>query len=693
MKKVKFLFVFIMILTLVLSACAPQAPEAPAEEPAAEEPAAEEPAAEEPAAEEPAAEEPMEDGGMSIAVILPGSADDQGWNTGAVNALEKMADMGYETTYTERVSIANLEAALRDYAEQGYDIIVGHSFNNGDAIKKIAPDYPDTTFVWSSGYPPLPPNVTAFGAPLEESAYLAGMIGGLMTESNKIGYIGGAETPTMINALGGYWAGAAYVNPDIEVIYTFPGVWDDVQKGKESANAQFAAGVDFMMGRGDGLAEGVLEAAKEAGVWCVGDMNDQNELAPDLMVTSTYWDLSVVLKTIADAVEDGSLGPMYVMGMQAGATDVAPFHGLVPDDVSAQVNAVRDLIIAGEFTVPKFTEVPTAEAVAAAETPMLEMGGEEMTSDLAGMKIAVILPGSADDQGWNTGAVNALGELGTMGVETTYTERVSIANLEAALRDYAEQGYDVVIGHSFNNGDAIKKVAPDYPDTAFVWASGYPPLDVNVSAYGAPLEESAYLAGMIGGLMTESNKIGYIGGAETPTMVNALGGYWAGALYANPDIEVIYTFPGVWDDVQKGKESANAQFAAGVDFMMGRGDGLAEGVLEAAKEEGVWCVGDMNDQNELAPDLMVTSTYWDLSVVYEAILTDVKAGTLGGGMYVMGMQAGATDVAPFHGLVPDDVAAQVDAVRDLIIAGDFTVPKFSEIPTDETLADVETPDM
>lgn len=310
-----------------------------------------------------------------------------------------------------------------------------------------------------------------------------------------------------------------------------------------------------------------------------------------------------------------------------------------------------------------------------------------------GISIAVILPGSADDQGWNTGAVNALEKMAEMGYETTYTERVSIANLEAALRDYAEQGYDIIVGHSFNNGDAIKKIAPDYPDTAFVWASGFPPLADNVSAFGAPLEESAYLAGMIGGLMTETNKIGYIGGAETPTMINALGGYWAGAQFVNPDIEVIYTFPGVWDDVQKGKESANAQFAAGVDFMMGRGDGLAEGVLEAAKEAGVWCVGDMNDQNALAPDLMVTSTYWDLSVVFEAILTDVKAGKLGGGMYVMGMQSGATDVAPFHGLVPDDIAAQVNAVRDLIIAGKFTVPKFTEIPTPETLADVETPDL
>jgi basic membrane protein A len=125
--------------------------------------------------------------------------------------------------------------------------------------------------------------------------------------------------------------------------------------------------------------------------------------------------------------------------------------------------------------------------------------------------------------------------------------------------------------------------------------------------------------------------------------------------------------------------------------MMGRGDGIAEGALEASKEAGVFCVGDVIDQNSLAPDLLVTSTIWDLSVVFEKILSDMDAGAFKGGMYNMGMKEGATDIADFHGLVPEDIAAKVEAVRQQIIDGTFVVPVFQAVPTEEELAAAPVP--
>jgi basic membrane protein A len=358
------------VLVLLLSACAPAAtPTTAPEQPTAPVEVQPTTLAEEPTAPpaEPAAS------AVKVAMIIPGSIDDQSWNTGGYNALMKLKDdLGAEVAYTERVGVANVEQALRDYAGQGYDMVIGHSFNYGDAIKKVAPDFPDVNFIWSQGFPPMPENVAAYSAPLEQSAYLSGMIGGLMTKTNKLGYIGGAQTPPMVAALGGYMAGAKLVNPDSEVIYTFPGVWDDVEKGKESAKAQFAAGADFMMGRGDGIAEGALEASKEAGVFCVGDVIDQNELAPDLLVTSTIWDLSAVFKQMLADMDAGTFkGGMYNLGMKEGATDIAPFHGLVPDDIAAKVEAVRQQIIDGTFIVPVFTEIPTAEQLDAAPKPTL----------------------------------------------------------------------------------------------------------------------------------------------------------------------------------------------------------------------------------------------------------------------------------------------------------------------------------
>jgi basic membrane protein A len=369
-RRFRMAIVLLLVATMVLGACAEPAPSPTQPAPTA----ASEPTAA-PATAAPATAEPEPAGKYSqakVAMILPGSIDDQSWNTGGYNALKKLEEQGATVVYTEKVGVANVEAALRDYASQGYTLVVAHSFDYGDAVKKVAEDYPDVAFAWSQGFPPLPANVSAYNAPLEQSAYLCGMIGALMSKSGKLGYIGGAETPPMVAALGGYMAGAKLVNPEIEVIYTFPGVWNDIEKGKESAQAQFAAGVDFMMGRGDGLAQGVLEAAKANSVYCIGDVIDQNGLAPELIVTSTIWDLSVALGRMLDKIAEGSFtGEMYVLGMKDGATDVAPYHGLVPDDIAAKVEIVRQQIKDGSFTVPVFSKPPTDAELEAAPRPEL----------------------------------------------------------------------------------------------------------------------------------------------------------------------------------------------------------------------------------------------------------------------------------------------------------------------------------
>lgn len=295
------------------------------------------------------------------------------------------------------------------------------------------------------------------------------------------------------------------------------------------------------------------------------------------------------------------------------------------------------------------------------------------------LKVALLLPGVVSDSGWNAGAYQALQKLQKeMDVETSFVENVTLNNIEAALIDYASRGYQLVIGHSFNFGDAILKVAPNYPKTVFVWSQGFKNLP-NVATYSAPLQETAYLCGMLGALMSKTGKIGYIGGMDTPPMVAALNGYMMGAQAADPKVKVIYTFPGVWSDVEKGKQTALAQIQAGVDFMMGRGDGLALGVMQACQEKGVWCVGDVVDQNELAPKLMVTSTMWDLSVNYKAIIEDMKAGKEVGKLYKLGVKDGACDIAPFHGLVPDDIAKKVLAARDEMRAGKLVVPEITEL--------------
>jgi basic membrane protein A len=321
------------------------------------------------------------------------------------------------------------------------------------------------------------------------------------------------------------------------------------------------------------------------------------------------------------------------------------------------------------------TEAPAAPTVAPTEAAPAPAG------KLAGMKVAAVLPGPIDDQSWNTGAYNALLKLKDQGAEVAYVESVNPPDVEAALRDYASQGYNLILVQDFGAGDTIKKVAADFPKTAFGWVTGYPPLPENVAAYAAPLEQSAYLEGMLAGLLTKTNKLGFIAGADTPPIVAALGGFWAGARLVNPKAEVITAFPGWVADPVKSKEVAKAQIAAGADVIMGRGGDQFTGALEAAKEAGLYTFGDMIDMNSLAPNLIVTSSLWDLSVAWTQILEQIKNGTYKGGMFVAGMPEGATDIAPTHGLVPEDALAKVEAVRQQIKDGTFKVPVFTKVPT------------
>ncbi len=318
------------------------------------------------------------------------------------------------------------------------------------------------------------------------------------------------------------------------------------------------------------------------------------------------------------------------------------------------------------------TEAPVAEAT---EAPMEEEAPAEEP-----FKVALLLPGLISDAGWN-----ASGYYGSIylnenveNCQADYIENVNTTNCEATIRDYCERGYDMIVGLSFDQGDYILKVAPDYPEIAFVWSSGYMTAD-NVCTLNPPYQESAYLCGMIAAKMTETDTIGFISAQDNMSMISALEGYKEGARSVNPDINVIYAWTGSWSDVELGMQTALAQFEQGVDVMMGRGDGLALGCFQACIDKGVYCFGDVSDQNSIAPDLILTSTIINIGVYIENIINDVKAGEFVGKAYSLGMPAGVCDIADFHDLVPADIAAEVMAVRDQIISGQLVIEPKTEI--------------
>ncbi len=261
-----------------------------------------------------------------------------------------------------------------------------------------------------------------------------------------------------------------------------------------------------------------------------------------------------------------------------------------------------------------------------------------------------------------------------LGIEYTYSESVKAADFARVMREYAEQDYQLIMGDAFGAERIARRVARDYPDTAFVFGSGIGPADPNFGVFDNWIHEPAYLSGMIAGRMTKTNTVGVVGGMAIPEINRLSNAFCAGAKEVNGEIRCKFAFIGSFFDPPKAKEAAIAQIEAGVDVI------YAErfGVIEAAKEKGVLAISNMSDQASLGPDTVVTGPVWDMWPTVKHVVALVQAGVFpaqdfGGFSY---MAKGGSYLAPYHDFdatLPDDVKQMVDERRQEILDGTFRV--------------------
>jgi basic membrane protein A len=254
-------------------------------------------------------------------------------------------DLGYS---------GDLERVMREVIEKEKpDAIFGESFGNEEAVRSVARDYPDVPFVIGSGLGPADPNYAVFDNWIHESGYLAGMIAGGMTESNKIGVVGGLPVPEVNRIVNAFIDGVHEVNPDAEVLVTFINSWFDPPAAKEAALAQLDAGADVM------YAErfGVIDAAVERDAWAIGMMTDQYDLGPDHVLTSVTWNMRPTVEYAVDQIKAGSFVAQDLKDftmMAKGGSALAPYHGMeknIPEDILKLVEQRQEEIKQGLFRV------------------------------------------------------------------------------------------------------------------------------------------------------------------------------------------------------------------------------------------------------------------------------------------------------------------------------------------------------
>jgi len=288
-----------------------------------------------------------------IAMLLPGVITDQSWNTTAYEGLMQLKDLGYETAYTENVQTVDIETAFRNYAQQGYNLIIGQGSQFGDAAIIVAEDFPDTYFFvyGKEASDVYPNNVGWVDSKTYEGSFMCGALAALMSESGIIGYVGGEESAGQLSMKNAYIQGAEYINEDIDVVYIMAGTFDDPALGKEAAMAQFEQGVDVIMQSADNTGLGVVEAAKEAGVYIMGYGSDQNHLAPELFLTSLLEVVQPVIVNQATLIENGEFGGVYRPDWAGEEVILADFGTAVPEAVITELNTLSDKIISGEVEI------------------------------------------------------------------------------------------------------------------------------------------------------------------------------------------------------------------------------------------------------------------------------------------------------------------------------------------------------
>jgi basic membrane protein A and related proteins len=295
---------------------------------------------------------------LKVAMALPGAINDQGFNQSAYAGLEACKQNGAQTAFKEKIPPPQFESSLETFARDN-DVVIGHGFEWGEPVGKVAPEHSDVKWVVTSNpLKPAAPNVVHAIINSTQGAYLAGVVAGAATESDKIAGVGGLKFPVLEAQMAAYEAGAKSVNPDVTMQTVWLGTFDDAAKGREAAQSLAAEDVDVVYHIADAAGVGVINGAEAAKIKAIGWGLDQNSVAPQTVVASQIVDTT---KQIADlckelqangaqpAAEFG--GKVDVDGLRSGNIGISKLYNL-PATVQTEVDEAKQAIEDGTAKVP-----------------------------------------------------------------------------------------------------------------------------------------------------------------------------------------------------------------------------------------------------------------------------------------------------------------------------------------------------
>jgi basic membrane protein A len=301
------------------------------------------------------AEEPAEEP-LKVGLLMDGPISDAGWNASAYEGLLLIEEnYGAEIAFVESLPLSSIEETFRSLASQGFDILVGHGFQFGDAAKVVGEEFPNTFFVVTSTDISQSPNVASVNIDNEQQGFLMGCAAALLTESNIVGSIGGMDIPPIRFGIEGFAKGVDYINPEVKILAAFTGSFDDSVKMKEVSTSMADAGADVIMANAGQAGLGSIDACMENGILAIGSNTDQNSVAPDTVAISVIKNISVAMDYVVQEYKKGTIdGKFYNVGVSGGAVYLSPWHGFadkVPAEIQQQLADIQEMIASGELEV------------------------------------------------------------------------------------------------------------------------------------------------------------------------------------------------------------------------------------------------------------------------------------------------------------------------------------------------------
>lgn len=320
-------------------------------------------------------------------------------------------------------------------------------------------------------------------------------------------------------------------------------------------------------------------------------------------------------------------------------------------------------------TPPATTPTPGAPA---APTPTPEEPGMEL-------KIAMLLPGVINDGGWNTMAYTALKEAETtFNAKIAYTELVTQNDQVKIARQYVAEGYNVIIGHGYEFGDALTEVAAEYPDVYFINYGGDVKNGKNLASVQYAYGETGALLGVLVGKSEGITKVGLISAFDNPTGRQEMKNIEITAQKYNPDIEFVYSYTGNWDDIGKAKEAATALLAQGCQVIGTDLSGPIDAIIQAVKEKDAKFMAITLDGYEKGPENCLGSAVHDATKATLAALQHIVDGDFEGTVYAFGIKDGVMFLGTYGPSVTEEMKAEVEKIKAEIVAGTYKLEIFVE---------------